>query len=154
MVTSCGKLFQTYAQQSKGFQAAQRIKKKIQTFSTLIGKDPGEWAPIEIFGMWRYLESTSKQHLSHNGLRNLMQDIKVVFESWKLNQFDLYEKEIKLILNSYLNDRIDKEKLPWSKRNANRPPYKIWLLLAETMSKTVTQNDFTSDDKRMSILLR
>lgn len=101
--------------------------------------------------MWRYLESTSKQHLSHNGLRNLMQDIKVVFESWSLNQFEVYDKEIKLILNSYLNDRIDREKLPWSKRNANRPPYKIWLLLSETMAKSLRNNDFTSEDKKMRL---
>ena len=87
--------------------------------------------------------------MSHNGLRNLMQDIKVVFESWQLNQFDVYDKEIKLILNSYINDRIDKDKLPWSKRNANRPPYKIWRLLADTMEKIIKQNDFTSEDKLM-----
>ena len=99
--------------------------------------------------MWRYLESTSRKNMTHNGLRNLMQDIKVVFESWQLNQFDVYDKEIKLILNSYINDRIDKDKLPWSKRNANRPPYKIWRLLADTMEKIIKQNDFTSEDKLM-----
>ena len=97
--------------------------------------------------MWRYLESTSRKNLSHNGLRNLMQDIKVIFETWNLNQFEIYDKEVKLILNSYINNRIDQEKLPWSKRNANRPPYKIWLLMAKTMEKTLAQNEFTNQDK-------
>ena len=99
--------------------------------------------------MWRYLESTSTRNLTHNGLRNLLQDIKVVFESWQLNQFDIYDKEINLIMNSYINERIDKDDLPWSKRNANRPPYKIWRLISNTMDKIIKQNEFTSEDKLM-----
>ena len=146
---SSKRLFDQYAAASKGYQTCQRTKMKILTFANLIDKEPEYWTEIEIFALWRYLEQTSKQYLTHNGLRNMLQDIKVALETMGINLFTKFDREIRLFSNGYLNSRIDQEIKPWSKRNANRPSYANWLKISKAMSAVLRQDDFTNADKKL-----
>ena len=107
---------------------------------------------MEIFAAWRYLENTSKQNLKPSGLKGQLDEIKRVFESMNLKQFQYNAKEIKVIRKGYVNDKIDFSDKPWTKKNANRPPYTVWRLVAKKMEEKLLEDDFPSRPKRLKML--
>lgn len=151
MVNQCQELLNEYCQKSKGVQAFQRVKRKLLTFANLVEIEIENWTTTEIFAAWRYLEQTSKQKLTHRGLRNKFQDIKQVFVSMKLDHFTVHEKELNLIQKGYINSRIDGEDKPWTKKNANRPPYTVWKMVAEGLKTAIDQDVITNPTKRLRL---
>ena len=115
----------------------------------MIEVDIENWGKFEIFGAWQYLERTAKQKLSHTGLRNHLIDIRNVFNDENLENFTKCEKEIKLFSNGYINNRIDQSEKPWRKKNANRPQYKVWKQISQSMSVLLDSNNFTNAQKRL-----
>ena len=128
-----------------------RVKNKMLTFANLIEIDLEHWTKFEIFAAWQYLERTAKQRLCHRGLKNRLGDIRNVFYDEDLPNYDRYEKEINLFCNAYINNRIDKADKPWVKKSANRPPYKTWKLISQTMESLIENNNFKDPNKTLHL---
>ena len=152
LITHSKNLYEEYKRKSKGYQSAQRIRRKILTFANLIEIDLENWSKFEIFAAWQYLERTAKQELSHTGLRNHLMDIKNVFQDEGLDLFTKFDREIKLFTNGYINSRIDNSDKPWTKKSANRPPYKVWKQISKAMSDQLVANKFTNALKRLRLM--
>ena len=129
----------------------RQVKKKLFTFADLIDIEIENWTTIEIFAAWRYLESSTKKRLAPSGLRNKLTNIRSVFESMNLKHFQIYSKEIKVMRRGYINNVIDQDDEPWAKKNANRPPYKIWRTVADRMNRKLLNDKFSSSPKRLKM---
>ena len=149
MVADSQQLFEKYSKDSKGLQSFRRVKKKLLTFADLIEIEIENWTTMEIFAAWRYLENNTKQTLTPNGLKNQLAEMRRVFESMGLRQFVYNAKEIRVLRKGYINDKIDESDKPWSKKNANRPPYTVWRQVAGHMWQKLIDDDFPSKPKRL-----
>ena len=128
-----------------------RVKRKILTYANLIEIDLENWSKFEIFASWQYLELTAKQELCPQGLRNLMVDIRNVFREEKLPNFEENAKEIRLFTTQYTNDNIDKSEKPWHKKNATRPPYKVWSIISKEFGDQLQRDLDISEKKRLRL---
>ena len=150
-MTNCDQLLEIYFKRSKGYQSFLRVKKDILTFENLIGVEIENWTVAEIFASWRYLESLPRQRLTHGGLQKKLDDIQKVFESFNLPQFQDHSRALKIMRNGYINSRIDNEQTPWTKKNANRPPYSVWKTVALAMEERIVLNCFTNATKKLRL---
>ena len=85
-----------------------------------------EWNFKEIITAWRTLENSKNGRLKSGGWAKKLKDMKSVFEMENIDTMGKFEKEIRLISNSLINDRIDSDPTPTEKRGANTPPFSVW----------------------------
>ena len=101
-------------------------QRQLLEISDLFGKDISEWSLFEIVTAWRALESWERGQLSTGGLDKKLKDMYKAFDLRYCSSMLKYKKELTLISEFFIKERIDGEAEPSSKNGANILPYKIW----------------------------
>ena len=112
------------------------------------GKPIRNWNFKEIITAWRTLENSKNGRLKSGGWAKKLKDMRSVFDMENIDTMAKFEKEIRLISNSLINDRIDADPAPTEKRGANTPPYTIW---KEVINYLENSNKETTAKKRLRL---
>ena len=111
---------------NKSLQAVLLTKSQLLEMAAIWDKNLNEWSMQQIVTAWRALESTKSGKLTTGGWLKKFKDMKYVFEMENIFTMTKFEKELRLITNTFIKNRIDSEPLPAVKRSANIPPFWVW----------------------------
>ena len=116
-------------------------QKQLLEISSIWRKDISDWSLFEIVAAWRALEFSERGQLSTGGWAKKLKDMDKAFALRRCPSMHDWEKELKLISDSFIKERIDNEAEPSSKNGANILPYRIWKkVIKRSRQNMVNQN--------------
>ena len=108
-----------------------RTHSKMVTFEKACKKKMENWSLIDTLMCFRHLERECDRRLVNTGVQNIMNNMKDAMKLEGSGVMITYEKELRLFLNYFLNNRTDKQDEPTRKKGANTPPVRVWRQMSE-----------------------
>ena len=126
---------------NKTVRAVYKMKNYLELIARKIGLEHESWTIIHVCTAWNAVREEYLQTFTPNNWINKMKHFRAALEMLEVKSVTVWNKELILYQNAQLKEEIDNSPVPYKKRSANKPPYKVWKQMIE---------DFDNLDRSLS----